>query len=345
MRKLSIAIVVPAYNEAAVISESLKSLREVIGPDHIFVVSDGSTDQTAKLARALVPNVLALRRNRGKAGALKELIDKFQLTNRYRYVFFFDADTRIGPKFLREVRKIIKASSPALIVGTVKPGRHKAISAYRVYEYGLSHIIFKNAQNAMGTIAVAPGCASVYRSDVLDKLDFHGGSLTEDLDLTIQIHHKKLGHIIYCPRACVTTQDPATFGDYWKQITRWNTGFWQNFFGHRLYIPSSKINGEFMLLLGDLLFWLVLLILSATRPLELLYLYGLALCLSSFLGAVISVSTGQYWALPYTPLFGFFQSTNLVSTIYSFFRAVFSERHHLNWQKVERYELASPIAN
>ena len=345
MRKSSVAIVVPAFNEAAVISESLRSLSKAIKPEHIFVVSDGSSDDTAKLARAIVPNVLALRRNRGKAGALKKLIDKYQLTDCYHYVFFFDADTRIGPAFLHEVKKVIKVSSPALVVGTVKPGRHKAISAYRVYEYGLSHLIFKNAQNAMGTIAVAPGCASVYRSDVLAQLNFLGGSLTEDLDLTIQIHHKKLGKIIYCPRACVTTQDPANFGDYWKQIMRWNTGFWQNFFTHKLYLPSSKINGEFMLLLGDLLFWAVLLALSAARPLELLWLYGLALGLASVLGAAIVIGTGQYWALPYSPLFGLFQSVNLISTILSFFRAIFGKRQKLGWQKVERYALADPIAN
>ncbi|HSX42387.1 MAG TPA: glycosyltransferase family 2 protein [Candidatus Saccharimonadales bacterium] len=338
--RLLIAVVVPAYNEAAVLAESLKSLSTVVSSDHIYVVSDGSTDQTARIAKASVPNVLALKKNRGKAGALKALITKFRLTRRYDYIFFFDADTRISREFLKRVRRMLVDEKPALLVGTVGSGRNGLISAYRAYEYGFSHFFYKNAQNAMGTIVVAPGCASVYRSDVIDALDFTNHTLTEDLDLTMQIHHRRLGRIVYCPQATVATQDPATFSDYWKQINRWNTGFWQNFFLHKLYQPNRKINLEVLLLVADVGLWLVILALAAVHPLVILKLYGLSLLISTSLGVATVALTGQFWALPYAPLFGFFHLINLSSLIYSLFRATVRGRQPLSWQKVSRYALS-----
>lgn len=338
--RLLIAVVVPAFNEAAVLAQSLTSLSAVISTDHIYVVSDGSTDRTARIAKAQVPNVLALRKNRGKAGALEALISKYRLTRRYDYIFFFDADTRINREFLKRVRRMLTDVKPALLVGTVGSGRNGLISAYRAYEYGFSHFFYKNAQNAMGTIVVAPGCASVYRSDVIEALDFGNHTLTEDLDLTMQIHHRRLGKIVYCPQATVATQDPATLSDYWKQVNRWNTGFWQNFFLHKLYQPNHKINFEVLLLVADVALWLAILGLAAVHPLFFLKLYGLSLIISTGLGAVTVIFTRQLWALPYAPLFGFFHIINLGSLIYSFFRATLHRSQPLAWQKVSRYALA-----
>jgi biofilm PGA synthesis N-glycosyltransferase PgaC len=339
MAKPTVAIVVPAYNEATVISDSLKYLGRVISKKHIFVVSDGSTDQTAALAKQVVPHVLNLRKNRGKAGAIKALIDRYRLTDRYHYIFFFDADTRIGPDFLTKVRARLRQEQPALLVGTVGSGRNSLISAYRVYEYGFSHLFYKNAQNAMGTIAVAPGCASLYRSDVLRQLEFGNHTLTEDFDLTLQIHHRKLGKVSYCHGATVLTQDPGTLGDYWRQVNRWNTGFWQNFFLHRLYQPTKKINLEVLLLVSDILMWLVVLGFAVARPLFLLKLYAFSLLVSSAIGAAVVMIAKDYWALPYVPLFGFFHLINLTSLVYSFFRSALAKTHQLGWQKPDRYAL------
>ncbi|MEX1123826.1 MAG: glycosyltransferase family 2 protein [Patescibacteria group bacterium] len=304
---------------------------------HVYVVSDGSTDKTATIARQHTGNVLNLRKNRGKAGALQALIKKYSLTERYRYVFFFDADTEIGRNFLPEIKKVIKAQRPACVVGTVTSTRNKLISAFRVFEYGFSHMFFKNAQNAMNTIVIAPGCAAVYRSDVLAKLNFHGGTLTEDLDFTIQIQHQKYGRVLYCPRARVFTQDPMSFGDFWNQITRWNTGFWQNFFMHRLYRPNRTLHLEVLLLLSDFILWIALLAFAVLQPLYFLALYGVSLAILTILATAVILWERQYWALPYVPLFNFFQIINTASFVYSLFRAVFGRKGRLSWQKVARY--------
>ncbi len=84
----SITIVIPAYNEEKRIKNTLRALKEVQGINRIMVVDDGSTDQTAALARQEGAEVLEMGSNRGKGGAMNaaaKLIDT-------DIVAFLDAD-------------------------------------------------------------------------------------------------------------------------------------------------------------------------------------------------------------------------------------------------------------
>lgn len=336
-RKATFCVVVPAFNEEVVIGNSLRSLFSAINKKHVYVVSDGSSDNTSKIAREILDkNVLTLRKNIGKARAIKKLLSKFSLTDRYRYVMFFDADTALNKTYFKETKKLIN-SKPACIVGTVTSQRRKLISAYRTFEYGFSHRFYKNAQNVMGTITIAPGCTSTYRADVLEKLSFEGGTLTEDFDLTLQIHHQKLGKVVYCQNSFVVTQDPMTLRDYWKQIMRWNTGYWQNFFSHRLFLPNKKVNLEILLLTGDFFYWLATVILAIFKPIFFLKLYVTALLIMLVLSIIVLTIERRFWAIRYTPLFGIFHLINVTSFIFSLFRTILHRNKQLSWQKLPRY--------
>jgi glycosyltransferase involved in cell wall biosynthesis len=65
-----VAAVVPAYNEEETLADVLSVLRETPLVDEILVVSDGSTDETVGIARALGVRTIHLRRNHGKGMAL-----------------------------------------------------------------------------------------------------------------------------------------------------------------------------------------------------------------------------------------------------------------------------------
>lgn len=336
MAKKNFCAIVPAYNEEKVIGGAIQSLRCEFRQDDIFVVSDGSTDKTAAIARKSGVHVLALYKNVGKARGQQELLKKFAITSKYKYVLFFDADSRLAPHFLDEIKKHLK-SKPGLIVGTVASMRKGLISAFRTYEYGLSHRIYKSAQNIMGLITVAPGCASLYRADILDQLDFSNNTLTEDFDLTIQIHKNQLGRIVYENKARVITQDPFDLPDYWRQVTRWNTGTWQNFLGHRLFLPNKKVNLELYFLLLDNVLFAVSLTLGFMHreffALILLSIFGSVL----IFGTIIALVEKAYWILQYIPLFPLFYLINIASYYYSIFRLLVFRNKLLNWQKVKRY--------
>ena len=66
-----LTVIIPAYNEAASIGDTIRSLQRQRAPaQEIIVVDDGSTDGTGDAARALGVTVIRPERNSGsKAGA------------------------------------------------------------------------------------------------------------------------------------------------------------------------------------------------------------------------------------------------------------------------------------
>ncbi|HED24609.1 MAG TPA: glycosyltransferase, partial [Firmicutes bacterium] len=73
---MSVAAIIPAYNEEKTIGSVIQTLQDSILVDRIFVVSDGSEDGTVEEAsRFSGVEVIELLINRGKGGALKAGLD------------------------------------------------------------------------------------------------------------------------------------------------------------------------------------------------------------------------------------------------------------------------------
>lgn len=66
---MRVVAVIPAYNEAKTIEQVVERARQVV--DKVIVVDDGSIDKTAEIARAAGAEVVVLKKNMGKAHALK----------------------------------------------------------------------------------------------------------------------------------------------------------------------------------------------------------------------------------------------------------------------------------
>lgn len=65
-----ISVLIPAYNEAESISQTVKAVLQVPGVRQVLVVDDGSQDQTASQAADAGAEVLSLTSNQGKGEAL-----------------------------------------------------------------------------------------------------------------------------------------------------------------------------------------------------------------------------------------------------------------------------------
>ncbi|MEN6519612.1 MAG: glycosyltransferase family 2 protein [Armatimonadota bacterium] len=67
-----VAVLIPAYNEADRIADTIKAARGIEGIDEIVVIDDGSTDGTSDQAKAAgADRVVALPSNKGKGKALE----------------------------------------------------------------------------------------------------------------------------------------------------------------------------------------------------------------------------------------------------------------------------------
>jgi cellulose synthase/poly-beta-1,6-N-acetylglucosamine synthase-like glycosyltransferase len=61
------------------------------------------------------------------------------------------------------------------------------------------------------------------------------GLVIEDFNMTFELHHKKLGKIAHHRNMYAITQDPDNFRDYYRQVTRWDLGFWQTVQRHGFF--------------------------------------------------------------------------------------------------------------
>ena len=242
-KKPMIALLIAAHDEELVIEQTIRSaIRAGQSAKHIYVVDDNSTDDTSLIATHILgaKNVLRVGRS-GKGLALTKGAKHFDLVNRYAWIHIADADGG----FVRDYFKIMRSSlNPkfAAATGYVRSLPSGSVGQYRVFEYTLGQELHRRFQALTHTVPVIPGPTSVFRADVFAKVNFANKSLTEDFDVTLQIHRQKLGRIQFISRAVAYTQDPRNIRDFTKQITRWNRGMLQSITRHRIGRRVNRID-------------------------------------------------------------------------------------------------------
>lgn len=234
-----IAILIAAHNEELVIEKTIAAAGSQVPLSDIYVISDGSSDDTALTALAAGVNVLELDPNRGKAGAIDAGLEHFDLCNRYDAVMLLDADTILSPDYLQTARPLFADPDVAVVCGTARtmwqskgvPPFGRLLLAYRERVYYWCQVVLKFGQAwpQANAVMVVPGFASMYRTSALRRLDITApGLVVEDLNMTFEIHRLRLGKIAYHPQVAVAyTQDPVTLRDYVHQVKRWALALWQ----------------------------------------------------------------------------------------------------------------------
>jgi biofilm PGA synthesis N-glycosyltransferase PgaC len=238
-----VAVLIPAHNEAAVLGASLDSIMKLVPLRNIHVVSDGSTDDTPEIARRAGVNVHETERNVGKAGALKEAIDRFSLIDRYQVVLLLDADTRIQPDYFTEALPLFGDPEVVAVAGCVQTAHDRQLSLIgnilvgyreRIYAIGQRVLKFGQTYSRVNATHIVPGFASMYRTEVLARIDLNPpGLVIEDFNMTFEVYQKRLGKVAFTLSAVAVTQDPVRVRDYVKQTRRWAIGLWQTVRRHR----------------------------------------------------------------------------------------------------------------
>jgi glycosyltransferase involved in cell wall biosynthesis len=132
-RKLKVAVIIPAHNEATRIGSVLRAVTACNLVSQVIVVDDGSTDGTSQAAAA-VPNVtvITLAKNQGKAGAMAEGVKQTDAP----ILAFVDAD--LGGLRSDHLEKFITPllrDQCDMCVGIFKGGKVWSDAAQRVSPY------------------------------------------------------------------------------------------------------------------------------------------------------------------------------------------------------------------
>lgn len=121
----NVLVAIPAWNEEATVGLVVRELRECVHQAHVLVVDDGSTDQTAQVARTAGAQVITLPFNVGVGGAMRTA---FLYAERQGFdaVVQVDADGQHDPASVCHLLEALESCN--VVIGT----RFGAHGDYRV---------------------------------------------------------------------------------------------------------------------------------------------------------------------------------------------------------------------
>lgn len=231
----AITVLVPAFDEERVLGGTVRSVLTSDYPAlRLIVVDDGSSDDTAGVARRFVADderveLVRLDHNRGKAAALNAGLALAET----ELVVSLDADTVLAPDALRWLVAAVLRGADACSCNLRVGNRHGLLLHWQSVEYVVGLNLGRRAQAALGCITTIPGAAAAFRRQALVHVGgWSGDTRTEDTDLSLSL--LEAGYrVVYEPRAHAYTEAPARFGGLLRQRTRWMHGYLASIWKHR----------------------------------------------------------------------------------------------------------------
>jgi cellulose synthase/poly-beta-1,6-N-acetylglucosamine synthase-like glycosyltransferase len=225
----SIAIVVPAHNEATVIERCIVSLSQCTRPEdvdvRIVVIADNCTDDTSDVASRVGAEVLVRTEpaRMGKGFALRFAFESL-LREGIDAVLIVDADSTVDANLLTETIRWLDSGADGtqaryLVLNSAETIRTRimnlALMAFNVVRprgrarWGLSAGIFGNGfALTRSTLEAVPYCSE---------------SIVEDLDYHLQlVRHGR--RIAFIDASCVRAEMPAGGVPATSQRSRWDGG-------------------------------------------------------------------------------------------------------------------------
>ena len=223
-----VTILIPAYNEEAVIATSIGAALACDYPSlEVLVLDDGSKDDTAGAARAAAggdPRCEVVRDevNRGKA----ERLNIGFARARHDLILVTDADAHLHPAAVRHLVERLNRSPMVAAVagGPFVTNRGYLIAALQVLEAAAVIGLIRRTHSLTGRVGVVAGVCGLFRRDaVLAVGGYDDKMATEDIDLTWRLLLAGW-HTAYAPDALVGMEVPTTVKALWAQRKRWARG-------------------------------------------------------------------------------------------------------------------------
>ncbi|MEE1937854.1 bifunctional polysaccharide deacetylase/glycosyltransferase family 2 protein [Streptomyces sp. TRM 70361] len=239
-----VTVLVPAYNEAKCIANTVRSLAASDHPVEVIVVDDGSADGTAGIVESLrLPGVRVVRQpNSGKPAALNNGIAHAS----HDIVVMMDGDTVFEPSTVRELVQPFADPSVGAVAGNAKVGnRDTLIGAWQHIEYVMGFNLDRRMYDMLRCMPTIPGAVGAFRSEALERV---GGmsedTLAEDTDITMAVHRDGW-RVVYAERARAWTEAPESVRQLWSQRYRWSYGTMQAIWKHRRALVERGPSGRF----------------------------------------------------------------------------------------------------
>lgn len=296
-----ISIIIPVKNEALLIGNCLKSLKQLNYPQDKLeiIISDGlSADNTVEIAKNYGAKIV---KNEAQTVAPGRNVG-FQNSKGER-IAFSDADCVMDKNWLVNSLKYFEDKAVAGVGGpNINPQNEslfgRAVRFLFLFGSLASGSIYVSDSEKVKIVKNIPGCNAIYRREALEKVMPVDESLLtgDDVEMNYQLINKGY-KILYTPDVVVLhyrKDDPKKF---WRQIYRYAIGRLQLAKKHKDAInPVHIISGLFIPILFAII--IAIFIVLSLNPALLLFLAGIALGLIVVFTLFISIKEKSLKIVP-----------------------------------------------
>jgi len=232
-----VAVIIPAWNEAAVLERTIDRLMELYYPAaalRAYIVDDASTDDTPALlerkAAEYPGRIFHLRREKGgegKAHTINHGLRTITAEPWAEAVMIIDADVIFTHTALRRMARHLADPSVGAVTSYIKEGSRPAnyMNRFIGFEYITAQAAGRRAQNVLDVQACLAGGAQLIARDALEAIGgvMDTSTLAEDTFTTFNV--QLAGYRVrFDGNAVVWAEEPKTITALWKQRQRWARG-------------------------------------------------------------------------------------------------------------------------
>ena len=227
----SIAVLVPARNEEAVIDDCLASLLSADYPRdrlRVLVIDDGSEDETAALVAARMrvdERVGLLSRTSGRGGKAEALNEGLAIVDA-DLVAVLDADHRVGARFFRVALTRLGEERVGAVQARTSGRNWSQNMLTRLVEMDFLGLqfCFLDVKSHLRLTSVCFGTGCLFPRHVLDEVGgFDGALATEDVEISFRLYEAGY-RVVFEPRAHTDNELVAEARAFLRQRYRWARG-------------------------------------------------------------------------------------------------------------------------
>lgn len=177
---MRVSLVIPAYNAGRTLAGVIERIPSCLAAslERVWIVNDGSRDDTAELADSLagsseIVRAIHLERNRGYGGAMKRGLDAAR-EGAAEVVACLHADGQYAPESLPEMLEAIGRRSLDILQGSRLAGGTALSGGMPLYKYlsGRALVVLENLVLGLGLTDYHSGYL-IYSRRALERIPYH----------------------------------------------------------------------------------------------------------------------------------------------------------------------------
>jgi cellulose synthase/poly-beta-1,6-N-acetylglucosamine synthase-like glycosyltransferase len=226
-RRPTVAVLVPAHNEASGIADALGSIiPQLLQGDRLLVIADNCTDDTAEIAATAGAEVIERtdKDRRGKGYALDFGVRHLE-RNPPDVVLIIDADCQVGVGTIERLSRLCGQTACPVQASNLMHSRECTEVKTRIAEFAwlIKNQVRPFGYHRLGLPCQLMGTGMAFPWPAISTATLESEHIVEDLRLGIDLTRTGTA-ALFCPEARVTSYFPATAEGIIAQRTRWEHG-------------------------------------------------------------------------------------------------------------------------